>query len=227
MRLIIIFLIHIKVNQFAKKQQANERKTQFYTFDTLEREWKGAKTVSIFNRRLDAAAFEKAVEGEEKSVYLTCLSMLGKREDAQDAMQETMLRAYRSFSDFREQAQVRTWLHRIAVNACIDLIRKRKNVVSLDALRDEGFDVGDERQSSYLKLEESERKRLVNEGLSQLPEEMRAMIVLRDVRGLSYEEVAAVLDLPLGTVKSRISRARNKLAAILLKNAELFDRVSV
>jgi len=225
--LIIIFLNEIKVNQFVKKQQANERKTQFYTFDTLEREWKGAKTVSIFTRRPDTAAFEKAVGGEEKSVYLTCLSMLGKREDAQDAMQETMLRAYRSFSDFREQAQVRTWLHRIAVNTCIDLIRKRRNVVSLDALRDEGFDVGDERQSSYLKLEESERKRLVNEGLSQLPEEMRAMIVLRDVRGLSYEEVAAVLDLPLGTVKSRISRARNKLAAILLKNAELFDRVSV
>ena len=205
----------------------HERKTRFQAFYHLEREWKGAKTVSIFTRRPDAAAFEKAVEGEEKNVYLTCLMMLGKREDAQDATQETMLRAYRSFSAFREQAQVRTWLHRIAVNACIDQIRRRKNVVSLDALRDEGFDPGDERQSSYLKLEEGERRRLLTEGLGELPEEMRAMIVLRDVRGLSYEEVAAVLDLPLGTVKSRISRARNKLASILMKNAELFGRVSV
>lgn len=183
--------------------------------------------MSIFSRRGAAQSFEDVVASEEKGVYLTCLSMMGGREDAQDCLQETMLRAYRSFDGFREQAQVKTWLHRIAVNVCIDQIRKKKNVVSLDALRDEGFDPGDEKQNTYLKLEENERKRLLQKGLEGLGEDARALIVLRDVRGMSYEEVARTLDLPMGTVKSRISRAREKLTAILLRDAELFGRASV
>jgi RNA polymerase sigma-70 factor (ECF subfamily) len=107
---------------------------------------------------------------------------------------------------------------------CTDALRKRRDAVSLDALREEqGFDVPDAAPTAYARLEEHERLRLLREGLSLLPADMREMIVLRDVQGKSYEEIGEILDVPLGTVKSRVSRAREKLSVILKKSSELFS----
>lgn len=154
--------------------------------------------------------------------------MMGNHEDAQDCAQETMLRAYRAFDSFRRDAQFSTWATRIAMNVCTDALRKRKEVYSLDMMReDTGFDVQDHGPGAYARLEEKERMRLLREGLAALPPEMRQMIVLRDVQGMAYDEVAAALDLPLGTVKSRISRAREKLSDFLKKSSELFSSQSV
>lgn len=183
--------------------------------------------MSLFSQRAAAPDFETAAAENEKKVYRTCLTMLGQREDAEDCLQETMLRAYRAYPSFDGRAKLSTWFYRIAVNACIDYIRKRKPLVSLDAMRDEGFDAGDAKQNTYLSLEESERKRLLTEALQRLPEDARALIVLRDVQGLSYEEAAQALSLPLGTIKSRLNRAREKLSHLLLKDAELFHRANV
>ena len=103
--------------------------------------------------------------------------------------------------------------------------------MSLDTLREEkGFDVADGAPGAYARLEEKERKRLLREALEQLPEEMRRMIVLRDMEKMSYEEIAQALETPLGTVKSRISRAREKLCDLLKKapeTSELFSSTSV
>lgn len=184
--------------------------------------------IKLFSKRKEAERFEALAAGEERRVYAACYHMMGNREDALDCAQETMLRAYRAFSAFRGEAQFSTWITRIAMNVCTDALRKRRDAVSLDALREEqGFDPKDQGLEVYAQLEEKERKRLLKEALSLLPAEMRRMIVLRDVQGLSYDEVAKILDMPLGTVKSRISRAREKLAAILKKSSELFSFRSV
>ena len=183
--------------------------------------------MSLFSPRRAAPDFETVAAENEQKIYRTCLTMLGGREDAEDCLQETMLRAYRAYPSFDGRSQLSTWFYRIAVNVCIDFIRKRRPAVSLDAMRDEGFDVGDGKQNTYLSLEARERKRLLSEALKRLPEDARALIVLRDVQGLSYEEAAQALEVPLGTLKSRLSRAREKLAGLLLKDAELFHRANV
>ena len=169
-------------------------------------------------------SFEELAQRYERELYLTCYGILGHREDAADALQETMLRAWRGFHGFRGEAQWRTWFRRIAINTSIDFLRKRKPDASLDKMaEEEGFDPPDSQASVSGELETGERKRLLREAIAQLEEKDRTLIVLRDVRGLSYEEVASVLHVPLGTVKSRLKRARQKLAKILSADAELFE----
>jgi len=184
--------------------------------------------IRLLKRRQPAEEFEALAAREEKRVYAACYHMMGNREDAMDCAQETMLRAFRAFSSFRGDAAFGTWITRIAMNVCTDELRKRRDAVSLDAMReDKGFEIRDESPGAYARLEQKERMRLLREGMALLPEDMRRMIVLRDVQGRSYEEIARILELSLGTVKSRISRAREKLALILRKSSELFSDRSV
>ena len=182
----------------------------------------------LFSRKQNAEQFERLAGENERQVYAVCYHMMGNREDAQDCAQEAMLRAFRAFDSFRQDASFSTWITRIAMNVCTDALRKRRDAVSLDALRvEQGFDVPDAAPTAYARLEEKERLRLLREGLSLLPPDMRQMIVLRDMQGKSYEEIGEILELPLGTVKSRVSRAREKLSVILKKSSELFSSPSV
>lgn len=183
--------------------------------------------MSLFEKR-DRAEFERVAMEQEKRVYAICLHMMGNREDALDCAQETMLRAYRGFAKFRGQAAASTWMTRIAMNACIDALRKRRDVISLDALREEaGFDPPAQQPSVYAQLEARERQRLLHEALQKLPAEARQVIILRDMQGLSYQEVGETLSLSEGTVKSRLNRARKKLFELLRESAELFSSESV
>ena len=185
-------------------------------------------SLKLFSQKQDTGQFERLAAENERQVYAVCFHMMGSREDAQDCAQEAMLRAYRAFGSFREEASFSTWITRIAMNVCIDALRSRRDAVSLDALReDQGFDVPDAAPTAYARLEEKERLRLLREGLAPLPHDMRQLIVLRDMQGKSYEEIGEILQVPLGTVKSRISRAREKLAVILKKSSELFCSPSV
>ena len=185
-------------------------------------------SLKLFSRKQDTGQFERLAAENERQVYSVCFHMMGNREDAQDCAQEAMLRAFRAFDTFRQEASFSTWITRIAMNVCTDALRKRRDAVSLDAMReDKGFEIRDESPGAYARLEQKERMRLLREGMALLPEDMRRMIVLRDVQGRSYEEIAGILELSLGTVKSRISRAREKLALILRKSSELFSDCSV
>ena len=182
----------------------------------------------LFSKKRDTGQFERLAAENERQVYAVCFHMMGNREDAQDCAQETMLRAFRSFASFRGEASFSTWITRIAMNACTDALRKRRDAVSLDALReDQGFDPPDGAPTAYARLEERERLRLLREGLDLLAPDLRQMIVLRDMQGRSYEEIGEILGVPLGTVKSRVSRAREKLSVILKKSSELFSSPSV
>jgi len=184
--------------------------------------------LKLFSKKQTAEHFERLAGECENKVYALCYHMMGNREDALDCAQETMLRAFRAFESFRRDAQFSTWITKIAMNVCVDALRKRRDALSLDALREEtGYDVADEKKNVYAALEEKERKRLLQEALSRLPADMRQMIVLRDMQGMSYDEIADALDMPLGTVKSRLNRAREKLCIILKKSSELFLTRSV
>ena len=185
-------------------------------------------SIRLFSKKQEKDQFERLAGESERQVYAVCYHMMGCREDAQDCAQETMLRAFKAFGSFRRDASFSTWITRIAMNVCTDALRKRRPVTSLDAMRDDtNFDLPDAGPTAYAQLEQKERVRLLREGLDELPEEMRQIIVLRDMRGMSYEEIAAVLEVPLGTVKSRVNRAREKLSGILQKSSELFSPHSV
>ena len=185
-------------------------------------------SIRLFNKNKKTEEFERLAGENERQVYAVCFHMMGSREDAQDCAQEAMLRAYRAFDSFRRDASFATWITRIAMNVCTDALRKRRQVVSLDAIREEqGFDPPDPGPGAYAHLEEKERMRILRAGIDKLPEDMRQMIVLRDMRGMNYDEIGETLDLPLGTVKSRLNRAREKLSQLLQKSSELFSSSSV
>lgn len=181
-------------------------------------------------KRGDADAFEALVAPLEAKTFALCLRMLASREDAQDCAQEAMLRMWRQIGSFRGQSSFATWCYRIAVNTCLDLLRKRKArpSVSLEVLTDVGFaPAAQEETGPQAQVEQGERRRALEEGIAQLPVDQRAALILRDIHGLSYEAVAEALDTPMGTVKSRISRARGNLRQRLFHSPELFEPENV
>ncbi|NLA53460.1 MAG: sigma-70 family RNA polymerase sigma factor [Clostridiales bacterium] len=170
-----------------------------------------------------AKSFEAAVAPFERQVFFTCLGMMGNSQDAQDCAQETMLKAYRSYGKFRGESKLSTWLYTIASRCCLDALNKNKEIVSLEALREKGWEKEDPAPSPYLQLEESERKHSLRRAISLLNSEQQQVIVLCDLQGLSYAEAAEIIDCPVGTVKSRLNRARIALKDILTAKTELFS----
>ena len=171
-----------------------------------------------------AARFEALAAGCERQVYFTCLRMMGNRQDAEDCAQEAMLKAYNAFDRFRGDSQFSTWIISIASRCCLDALRRRKDPLSLDGLREAGWEAPSDEPSPYLRLEEGERKRLLEQALEKLSADQRLCVVLCDIQGLPYQEAAQAMDCPVGTVKSRLSRARQELQHILRLEGELFVR---
>jgi len=169
-----------------------------------------------------AQRFMQLVAPLEKKVYFTCLRMMGNREDAEDCAQEALLKAYGAFSTFRGEARFSNWLYTLMMRTCLDALRRRKDDVSLDALREEGYEPAGEAAEAYLKLEQEERRAALIAALNTLPADFRAVMVLLDLQGLTCREAARVLDIPEGTVKSRASRARRALYRELSRQKELF-----
>jgi RNA polymerase sigma-70 factor (ECF subfamily) len=166
----------------------------------------------------DPDAFETLVHRYERKVYGLTLRMCGNQEDAQEAAQEAFLSAWQSLPFFRGDASFATWLYRLASNAAIDILRreKRQKAVSLDG-EEQALDIPDTRLSPQELAEQSELRRDLRVGLASLPEEYRAVLILRELQQLSYQEIADALDLDIGTVKSRINRGRKRLCEFLVK----------
>ena len=189
--------------------------------------------VQIVQRVLqgDVNAFEKLVLEYEKSVYAITQRMTGNAEDAADMTQETFIKAYNSLSSFRGDSKFSVWLYRIATNVCLDFLRSRsrKPTVSLSVEDDDGeeveLDIADESQSPERLLERGLTRDAVRRGLDALSPEYRQILLLREIQGLSYEEIADALTLEVGTVKSRIFRARKRLCAFLLADGNIPDFV--
>lgn len=174
----------------------------------------------------DSSAFERLIEPLEGRIYAVALRMCGNREDAQDCMQESMIRIYRALSSFKGQSSFSTWVYRITMNTCLDELRRRKarRSTSLDTLLDSGWSPTDETDTPERHAIQSEQRRTLERAIAELPEDMRAAVVLRDIQGLAYDEIASALNVNVGTVKSRISRGRERLREKLSAHPELFGR---
>ena len=172
----------------------------------------------------DGAAFSLLMSRHEGRMYAVTLRMCANREDAQDCLQDAMLRIYKAIGSFKGQSAFSTWVYRITMNTCLDELRRRKNraASSLDTLLEGGWSPTDKDDVPEKHAIKSEQRRVLDRAISELPEDMRSAVVLRDIQGHSYEEIASMLDTNIGTVKSRISRGREKLRQILRENAELF-----
>lgn len=178
----------------------------------------------------DGDAFETLVREHQTRVYNLALRMTGNPDDALDVSQETFLKAWRTLGQFRGDCSLGSWLYRIASNLSIDLLRKAKRrqtekLVSLEDPREDGrpLELPDVSGDPQLLLERAEGRQAVLECLDRLPREQKLILVLRDVNGLSYEEIGETMNLELGTVKSRIFRARARLANLLAEKGT-FDR---
>jgi RNA polymerase sigma-70 factor (ECF subfamily) len=174
----------------------------------------------------DLQAFEELVLGYQSKVYALTFRYMGNEEDAYDMFQETFIKAYRSLPTFKGKSSFGTWIYRIASNVCLDELRRRKRripTLSLDepATTLDGneleVEIADTSYSADLLYEQKELSSSIQEVLNQMKNEHKTAIILRDMLDLSYEEMAKVLGCSIGTVKSRLSRARNILKEKLLK----------
>ncbi len=186
------------------------------------------------SRRGDTAAFNQLILMYQQAVYTLTYRMIGDSETAADVTQEALFAAFRGIASFRG-GSFRAWLLRIASNACYDYWRRsrRRPSESLEALTEpgEGYDeglaqqfAGDERWNPETLALRTELQELIQSGLERLPLEQRVSVILSDIQGLSYEEIASVTSASLGTVKSRIARGRAQLRDYLQRHAELLPR---
>lgn len=187
----------------------------------------------------DLEAFDVLVERHQNRIFNVCYWTLGNRADAADAAQDTFVRAFRGLKNFRGDSIFSTWLHRIAVNVCIDAAQKRRRAPLLysdftfcdtddEAAEDiesrvkQDGSTPDSAEPSEAALKK-EKRAAVRAALARLSDHYRIVLVLFDIEGRSYEEIAAALDLPLGTIKSRLNRARAQLREELQAVRELFE----
>jgi RNA polymerase sigma-70 factor (ECF subfamily) len=168
--------------------------------------------------RKDNAAWEMVIARFRRKVFHIAYKFTGKHDEAEDLMQEIFLKVFRSLEKFNRDADFSTWLSSVARNYCIDHYRaskREREVLVEDAL---AFDLAPASSGNpYRTLEDQDRRSLVRRGLDQLPGKLREAVILRDLQGLSYQEMALRLALPEGTVKSRINRGREELARLLLR----------
>lgn len=175
----------------------------------------------------DRSAFDSLVRKHERRAYQYAYRLTSNPEEAADVVADTFIRVFSALHNFKGTSAFSTWLYRILTNCFLDLRKKEKSrsAASLDtSSADEHFErqVEDEGPGPSQIAERNERERIMNAAVQQLPEYQRAMIVMYHAENLSYEEIAEALDLPIGTVKSRLNRARISLRDLLAKDEELF-----
>ncbi|MHB1125718.1 MAG: RNA polymerase sigma factor [Bacillota bacterium] len=184
------------------------------------------------SRKGEEEAFEALVSRYQRQVYTVAYRFMGNHDDASDLAQEAFIRAFYSMKSFRGDSSFKTWIHQIVANVCRDELRKRQRqqTVSLDepyltedgpmARQASGWDLSPEQL-----YEEKEGSEHLQKLIDELPPEYRMVLVMREIQDMSYEEIASQLDCSLGTVKSRLSRAR-KILRDKISNVELFSRES-
>ncbi|NLJ36628.1 MAG: sigma-70 family RNA polymerase sigma factor [candidate division WS1 bacterium] len=177
----------------------------------------------------DNAAFEQLVELYKTKIYNYALRMLGDPDTAEDVAQETFIKAYSSLSSFRGAAAFQTWLYRIASNLAIDTVRRRKyrqNTFSLDEPIETSDgpierDIEDDAAGPERRFESAQLQQQVSQAIVQLSPKLRTVLVLYELQGLSYDEIAGIVGAPLGTVKSRLFNAREQLKKILVDEVDV------
>ena len=184
----------------------------------------GSQEVSLIKRSKagDVKSFEQLISSHQKRIFNIAYRMLGNLEDANDVTQEALVKAYYGIKNFKGKSSFSTWLYTIVNNACIDFIRKNRktDMIYLDREYETGdgtykVQLGDDENTPEELFEKKEVRKLVQESIGELSCDHRKIIILRDIEHFSYKEIAQILGCPEGTVKSRISRAREGLKTII------------
>ncbi|MCX5713105.1 MAG: sigma-70 family RNA polymerase sigma factor, partial [Candidatus Omnitrophica bacterium] len=181
--------------------------------------------IEAFNKG-DQASFDKLVIKYKNKIFNLCFRFLNNYEEADDCAQEAFVKVFRSLSGFKFESSFSTWIYRVAVNTCKNKVlssefRQRKKMIRIDSPAndpkdgDRPLEIGDEKYSPRKAAQDAERSGFISEAIASLPDDQKQVIILRDIEGLSYDEIATVTGFNLGTVKSRISRARQTLCEML------------
>ena len=182
-----------------------------------EREKSIEKELVLRVKNGDVDAFSEIIKMYEKKICSTIFFMVKNENMVEDIAQEVFIKIYKNLPKFNEQSSLYTWIYRITINACYDEIKKEKKVVYLSNYlenengEEQEVEFEDETQNVEEFIEKSADKDTLIKCIKSLPDEMRALIILRDIKDFSYWEIADMLKLKLGTVKSRLSRARKEL----------------
>ncbi|MBO5955857.1 MAG: sigma-70 family RNA polymerase sigma factor [Clostridia bacterium] len=173
----------------------------------------------------DNKAFELLIDEHFKKIYNIAYRLSGNEADASDMTQEVLIKIFRHIGTFNGNSKFSTWVYRVATNTCLDELKKirRRNAYSLDAEIDTGdsevaVQVRDESPSPDIAAEQKELSAAVGKAIKRLSPDHSAVVILRDIQGMSYEEVAKILNCSVGTVKSRLNRGRAQLKKILEKD---------
>lgn len=166
----------------------------------------------------DAQAFEQLVTPHEQMLWRVCWHYTHHQEDAADCLQETMLKAWRAIKTYRGECSLSSWLYRIASTVCLDFLRKQKRLPeteSADEMAEDGFTPVDDAPTPDEAVIKAESTENIRAAIDSLPGDMRTVIILYALQGLGYEEIASAMQTSVGTVKSRLNRARQKIAKLL------------
>jgi RNA polymerase sigma-70 factor (ECF subfamily) len=166
----------------------------------------------------DLKSFDQLISRYERNAFAMALRYLGNYDDASDVTQEALIKVYKNISKFRFEASFTTWLYRIVINTAKDFLKKknREKVVSIDETQKEFKDENKD-QNPQEHTERQEVKSEVHRALDKISENYRMVIVLKDIQGFTYDQISEMLEIPIGTVRSRISRGRVELKKEILR----------
>jgi RNA polymerase sigma-70 factor (ECF subfamily) len=163
----------------------------------------------------DSDAFAEIVRRWDRKIFALCFGMMGREDEARDAVQETFVSAYRNLGGFRGDAKVSSWLHRIAVNQCLTAKRRKKSrpeeLFDDSGSADDNRFVESPRRSPSLTTEQTERLKIVRQAVGSLPTDLRQVIVMKEFEEMTFQEISDTLELPVSTVKSRLYTALKQL----------------
>lgn len=163
----------------------------------------------------DLESYSLLINEYQNDIYSLCLSIVKNVDDAMDMTQEAFLIAFENIKNFKGEAKFSTWLYKIAYNLCVNYKKRKVEIFILENEDLFNVEIEDKTSSIWEKIEKDERIKMIKEGLDRIKDSDRLIIELKDIKGLSYEEISIILSCPMGTVKSRLFRARENLKKVV------------
>nr|WP_312579011.1 sigma-70 family RNA polymerase sigma factor [Sedimentibacter sp.] len=180
------------------------------------------------SRKGNVEAFEELIKEHKKSAYNIALRVLRNVEDAEDISQEALIKVFKNIHNFNMQSTFRVWMYRIVVNACLDFKRKKTidaysidEPIKLDGNNEIHKEIEDNTNNPDAMIEKNFNSEMVNKAVNKLDDDFKTIIILRDIKGFSYQEISEILSCNLGTVKSRLNRARSNLKQIIQEELKI------
>ncbi len=163
----------------------------------------------------DIDSYSILINEYQNDIYSLCLSIVKNVDDDLDLTQEAFLISYENIKNFKQEAKFSTWVYRIAYNLCVNFIKRKGEIFTLEDEDIINVEIEDKTSSIWEEIEKDERVKMISEGLKRIKDSDSLIIELKDIKGLTYEEISTILSIPMGTVKSRLYRARENLKKVV------------